>query len=377
MTENDDDIQGHATDSDDDILSMGDDELDELGEGLALGDSQAEEIKSIFLTTLPQYLEPVAEMVDQLLTTTESDCSEALTATLLSLSTAAARIGVEEVQVRLDHMHAAITQVEDPQSPFPVTVHTQLVGYLDEIRVISNGEGSSVSQERSQTILSALQESGEVDDAVLAKLSAAGVVTVEQLKMAQVHEIVAVSGLETSVVEGLLRALGQEARPSTGRQRQPLGGDGENPDNTNVVELQLEETTLRAQFESKLRNQIELETAVGEIRADVQHKRNNNISLRTQWDTATQHKAQLEEALAAAQDDLRQRLAVLGELPRVQEQMTRKYRDACQTTEEMEQRILDLRSHREQLRAEEDQFAQELGKLGRRVARMLELMAEK
>ena len=35
-------------------------------DGLELDDQQANEIRNIFLTTLPQYLEPVEEMLDQL-----------------------------------------------------------------------------------------------------------------------------------------------------------------------------------------------------------------------------------------------------------------------------------------------------------------------
>jgi hypothetical protein len=82
---------------------------DDAGDGLEIDARQSEEIRRIFGTTLPQYLEPVEEMVQQILTEKPAEETvDALLGTLSSLGQAASRVGFEEVVVQLERFRETV-----------------------------------------------------------------------------------------------------------------------------------------------------------------------------------------------------------------------------------------------------------------------------
>jgi len=103
------------------ILSWGDhDGHDADAAGLEIGEDQAQEIKGIFLTTLPQYLEPVEQMIDQLFAARDAETGDgwqALSATLSSLSAAASRIGFDDIMNGLDRMIALVEGAKRQKTP--------------------------------------------------------------------------------------------------------------------------------------------------------------------------------------------------------------------------------------------------------------------
>ena len=74
----------------DDFLPVETDGVDDEASGLEMDREQSEEIEQVFLSTLPQYLEPVEQMVNELFSADSGgeETHQALTATLASLSAA-------------------------------------------------------------------------------------------------------------------------------------------------------------------------------------------------------------------------------------------------------------------------------------------------
>ena len=92
---------------------------DDIAGAVELDSFQAKEIRTIFFTTLPEYLEPVEQMIEQLLDPAGAapEVRDPLCATLSSISQAAARIGIDEVPALLDRMRGRIA----PMGPEPAS----------------------------------------------------------------------------------------------------------------------------------------------------------------------------------------------------------------------------------------------------------------
>jgi hypothetical protein len=345
------------------ILSFGDhDGSDADSSGLEIGEDQAEEIKRIFLVTLPQYLEPVEQMIDQLFAGREGETGDgwqALVATLSSLSAAAARIGFDDIRVGLDRMSDLVGRADAGSAPGELRV--QLLAELGRIRTVATGTAEPAPRAGGQTVLAALRELGAVDEHVLQRLTTAGLVTVDQLLMADTDEVVAVTGLETEVVEGVLDALSRRSRPAA-----PSATAGEN-----VVEMQLGEDALRTQLGRKLRALVELEAGTEELRAEVARLRAGAAELAAQLEGLAGGRAELDRALGVAGEDETEAAARLRALRGQREGLARRVAAGQNAIAAQEQRILELRRSHQVMQEEESRFDREVTGIVKRVERML------
>ena len=176
---------------------------DDEGDGLELDESQAREIRHVFLTTLPQYLEPVEQMLEQLLADgADAGVLDALETTLSSIGAAAARLGIEDICDALEIIGEQVTQLHEQGWSDP-ELRRAVMASLRRIERIAAGtvgdsialEGELPEKKRGETLVTAFRDIEGIDPSALQRLTAAGIVSVDQLQMARPHEIVAVSGL--------------------------------------------------------------------------------------------------------------------------------------------------------------------------------------
>lgn len=237
---------------------------DEEAGGLELKGAQAEELRQIFLTTLPQYVEPLRELIEQVLA--QEEVEESLLATLgttvSSILDAADRIGVEDAARPLRVMRDLVTKLAVLE---PDDVRDEILEMLSEIEGLSGSTGS----ERSATIVSALQSAEGLDPSTLERLTAAGLLSVSQLESAKKHEIVAVTGLPEDAVDALLVAVGLQS-----------------PTAPSEVDSELE---------GYLREQVAAEAALVTDRAEVQHLRRRVECLTNDIADAVGQRQKLEE----------------------------------------------------------------------------------
>lgn len=217
--------------------------------------------------------------------------------------------------------------------------------------------------DKGQTLVSAIRGMEGIDEGALSRLTAAGLVTIDQLLMAEPDEIMAVSGLGAEVVRRILSGLGKpESPPAT------QGAEG-----AKVLELQLGEGPLRAQLEKKHRAQVEAEAGLDEIRAEVDRLQSRGVDLRRQLSEAELECENLRQALSRSDRNIRQLSARLGERRSSREEVLRRRDDAAQEVAAQEKRILELRGERQQAVADQDQFGQKIATLEERIARILEI----
>jgi hypothetical protein len=346
------------------ILSWGDhDGPDADLAGLEMGEDQAEEIKRIFLVTLPQYLEPVEQMVDQLFAGSAGESGDgwqALSATLSSLAAAASRIGFEEIMVRLQRMGALVDRAGGGGAP--ADLRGQLLAELAGIRAIATTAAPEAAPKAGgQTVVAALRGVGGVDDTVLRRLTTAGLVTVDQLLMADTDEVVAVTGLDVAVVERVLDALSRRELPA------PAG----DAPAENVVEMQLGEEALRTQLGRKLHAQVELEAEIEELRAEVAQLRTRAAELNAQLEALAPERTELDRALGRAGEREAQAAAHLRALRGQREHLAGRLAAAQEGIGAQERRILELRRTQQKMVEEETRFDREVTGIVKRVERML------
>ncbi len=363
----------------DDILALSNDELNALPDGLELDAQQAGEIKSIFLTTLPQYLEPVAEMLDQLFAdASNAEAQTTLHATLASLTTAAARIGVEEARKRLQGMCDLVASVDNTPGPVAAELQEQLQWQLAELRRLSQGDAPL--EDRSPTLVSVLSGHEAIDGGVLRRLTAAGVVTVEQMLMARPDEVVAVSGLDAATVQRILAVLAERragASPASAPPARPPQASppqaSPTPSADNVVELRLDEQSLRTQLEAALKGRVDTEAAYTELLGEVQHRRQRSAELRRSAEMAGRRASELRRQLEIAERELQASAAQLRDLRRQRDERKVQREALDEQIRVQEGRILDLRQQGEVMREDQAQFDDAVGSLVRDVARMLKI----
>ena len=318
--------------------------------GLELGDAQAQEIRQIFMTTLPQYLEPLEELLEQALAGPEADATviSTLGTTVSSILAAAQRIGVNDVAASLIEMEALIGELALSD---PAEVADALRGTLLEIKRQSGA--SEARSEKSETIVHALGEVEGFDTSILEGLTAAGLVTVAQLQMARKHEIVAVTGLPEASIDALLAALGIEERAR--RSAPPARARDE-------------------ELERHLRALVESEDALGQARSEVQRARTRLEALRSDLERAESlsgPRARVAEAVARVGRSLEARA-------RAQETLAGLERERADIEERVRaarRRLSRLGDKRAQMEREQDELQEHLTMLGDRV-RMLLATAE-
>jgi hypothetical protein len=288
---------------------------DEGSADLELDQFQATEIREIFLTTLPEYLEPVRQMLDQLFSPAgaQPEIREALETTLGSIHTAAVRVGIDDVAGAVDRMRAGILEL----GPDPTTAdqaRARISIELSEIERIASSVGAPAgTAARAETIVAALGRLTQVDKSVLQKLTAAGLVTVDQIRMADPGEIVAVSGLSADVVAEIVRALSEP--PTEMAQFEP--------DTAGTPEARL-----AAKLETSLREQLELELAIERARGELLRARTGVAEHQHQIAAANERRESLRVALRDERAQIARRLARLAEVKAEEARLVREQESA-------------------------------------------------
>jgi hypothetical protein len=311
--------------------------LDDNDGFLEVDDRQSEEIREIFGTSFPQYLQPVEEIIEQVLSGKgDTESLEALDGMLASLEAASLQMGFEDVHKLLDHLHKRVSELDCASSdPVPADVREAILGDILELRDLAEkmgGGGPTESHKRQNTIFTALKGKKGIGDLVLRRLSAAGLVTVEQLRMAKPDEIGAVTGLGPDIVQNLLEVLSEE-EASAAPPQEPQAVE-------KAAGMPAEVESLHQQVLGKLRAEVEAESFLEELKTEVRRLRSRVLERRAQLNS-------LEESLGATKRSLRllsgrmaERSASIDEIRAKRDALARR----CASSEE--------KMHREEIRIE-------------------------
>jgi hypothetical protein len=330
---------------------------DEGSADLELDQFQATEIREIFLTTLPEYIEPVRQMVDQFFSPAggRAEIRDALDATLASIHTAAARVGIDDVAAVVHRIRAQILELGEESAPEDAQQRITLG--LEEIEKIASSIASQESAAtRSETIVAAVTRIGGIDAGVLQKLTAAGLVTVDQIRIADPREIVAVTGLDATVVGELVRLLA-EAAPE-GRSSPPM------PPARAV--------SLETKLEQKLRAQVELEMGNEELRTTALRLRTDIDALRRELDLVLARRDALRTSVADERDRVAHGLAALGRLKASQLELRRQQEARLTALDQAVTRTATLERERDAARQENERVARDITLVARRVDGLLQ-----
>jgi len=326
-------------------------DADDSGEGgLDLDSSQADEIRDIFLTTLPQYIEPIEQMMEQAFggETPDDETCKALGAAITSISTAASRIGIDDVWRELERM---VHQVEElSEGAEPAEVKEQLEQCLAKIREIASiGDGPTASQGPPvRTLFDALRGSPHVDASVLEKFTAAGLVNVDQLTMARSDEIIAVTGLPDRVVQTVLAAITAAEPPAT---------DDETP---------------QSELVTQFTQQVNAEAALEDVRARNTRMQAEVDSVHVELDAMTASRDSLRRDLADARNELAARQPVLSQVRQHRHLIDSKRSARLAELERTSERLDTQRRNERTAESLEQEQAASVSELVQRVKRLLD-----
>jgi hypothetical protein len=332
--------------------------------GLELDDSQQDEIRLIFLTSLPQYLEPVDQMVEQVFSGQDKnqDAKKTLNTTLASISEAAERLGINDVSASVERVREELLLLDDDNA---AEVEKVVQQELANIKSIASGGGAAppaaASGEKAQTLFVALKGAPGVDSAVLERLTSAGLVTVDQLKMARFDEIVAVTGLDAEQVKTVLAALGHEG-PMPADRAAPPAARSTSDSELDRVEADLART---------LNTQLEEEEQLAALRVEILRASELFEGLQQALVVAERNQERMHRSFSDSCDRLADRIEVLCKArARVEEQKRQK-----QAQEESLERLRDevhaLDSEERRAHNEHTKLSQRMDALVESVEQML------
>jgi hypothetical protein len=344
---------------------------DEAASGLELDEFQAKEIRQIFLNTLPEYLEPVSQMLEQVLRATDEqpEIRRALQTTLSSISAAASRVGIHDVCAAVDEMRDRLLVLDDEALPLPSEMQEHLRDALRGLEALAGATSKKADGASKQTIVAALQQLGGVETSVLERLTAAGLVTVDQLRMADAHEIVAVTGLDRTTVNDLLKrvlgSLGEAPSPTsaappaaTGRARvQPPKPPRPPPAPKGLAD--------------KLRAQVDIEASVDEVRAEILRARLNLASAKERVEAAERRRDRLRSELMRKRELLADELTRLTEARLAVVRLERERSDQRAELETATRRLAELKRKQARLSAQQIELTNAVSGLVRRVSQSI------
>jgi hypothetical protein len=199
------------------VIIEGDDESSDSSapDGLELDAQQAAEIRQIFLTSLPDYLVPIKEMVIKLSSEPDEtgEIRAGLAKTIQSIGDAADRMKLDDVTHAMSALREDIVLFGDPSEPQDA-LRKRITDALASLDRLAGGAAASVKPEaRGETIVAALRGSDVIDNSVVQRLLAAGVAYVDQVLDADPKEVAIVSGLDAATVAKLVAALKAKRRP--------------------------------------------------------------------------------------------------------------------------------------------------------------------
>lgn len=336
---------------------------DEDAAGLELDAFQATEIRTIFLTTLPDYLEPVRQMLDQLLVADDpAEMRRALDTTLESIQTAASRVQIDDVSEVVEHMRAQLSGT----GSLAEENRDSLFAGLARIERIVAEVATEEARPRSETIVSALARVGGIDQGVLEKLTAAGLVTVDQIRMADPGEIMAVSGLEAAVVARIVAAVAEQdgasspEEPAVTREGGPTGDT-----------LPGDEPAAADELETWLRRQVESELVIEERKGQLLHLRTNLLELQGQLAGAEAERASLEKSLARARTNFGDKLKTLSQFETRKARIEKKHSALGRELERITGQINNLQRQSQAVQDEQARFSVRVTSVTRTLDRLV------
>lgn len=326
-------------------------EADDTDGLLEVDDRQSEEIREIFGTAFPQYLQPVEEIVEQLLSGKgDAESLQALDGMLASLEAASARMGFADIHKLLTHLHEQVSGLEGVLSePVPAEVRETILGDVLELRDLADqmsAGGPAEPGERQRTIFTALKGKEGIGDLVLRRLSAAGLVTVDQLLMAKPDEIAAVTGLGSDIVENLLKVLATEETPAAP-----------------PPEIPAEVESLHEQVLEKLKAEVEAESSLEDLKAGIRRLRSRVLERRAQLNALDESLDEMQKAFRLLSDRMAERAAFIDEVRAQRDNLARCCAASEESMRQEEIRIEALSQERRSLKEQAGDLSRAVGGL--------------
>jgi hypothetical protein len=257
------------------------------------------------------------------------------------------------------------------------------------------GDNRIADAEKQKTIFSVLKDREGIGDLVLRRLSAAGIITVDQLGMGKPDEIAAVSGLDIDVVNNVLQLLREEGhlkRPSRAPRASGAPRTGKAPSAPAAArvsavsaapaaaegqaEIPVELKTLHEQVLEQLRLEVESEAAVEEVRAQIRKLRAAVLEQRRTASSLENSAIERERSLRTLQDRLADRSTAAEELRARRDSLAREAAAVEERIRQREVRLGLLLEERRSLSAQTNALNREVsglvdsvGQLRRTVAR--------
>lgn len=347
------------------------DDGDELVGGLETDDRQAAEIRQIFGTAFPQYLQPVEEIVEQLLSGQgDEESVSALGGMLTSLMEVSSRMGFENVYDLLERLSDRISRIDSaPDDATARAIREDIINAMFDLNELAEAMGGgSEPGERQRTIISALKDKPGIGQLVLRRLSAAGLVTVDQLEMAKPEEIAVVSGVDLEIVHKILEAVDEAGDETPSADGSPdwtvkIG------DERRTAELPDEVESLHEQVLDQLRKEVDAQAAVDELKADI----------RTARSRVAEHRAELqllEEALKKKRAALKSRSQQTINSAEILDGLTADRDILTRRLLRSEDAVQDKRRQLESLRRERRQLEQQTANLCRAVGGLVDKLGK-
>ncbi len=396
-------ISLNPLDGDDFFFAPADDEQQTGGDDALLetDDRQAQEIREIFGTAFPQYLQPVEEILEQVLAgKADEESFQALLGMLASLQAASQRMGFDQIYDLLKRLNDHVDELDrTAEGAVSREQREAVISDLLEIKDKADemaGDSRIAGTEKQKTIFSVLKGREGIGDLVLRRLSAAGIITVDQLGMGRPDEIAAVSGLDIDIVNnvlGVLREEGHLKRPSrpprasgaprTSKAPRAAKGAGEAAhvsaapaEAEGRAEMPIDLKNLHEQVLEQLKLEVESEASVEEVRAQIRKLRAAVLERRRALSSLENSAIEKKRSLSVLQDRLADRSTAAEELRARRDSLAREAAAAKEKVRQKEVRLELLLKEKRSLSAQTSDLNREVsglvdsvGQLRRSVAR--------
>ena len=329
--------------------------------GLEVDERQQEEIRRIFGTSFPQYLQPVEEIIGQIVSGEgDPESQDALSGMLSSLLEASERMGFSAVHQLVGRLGSTVAMLEGLEGdPADDALKNDIDAIIRDLKAMARemsgeppDEGSGAGQ-TSQTVVAALKNKPGVGKLVLKRLSAAGLVTVDQLLVARPDEIAAVAGIDIDIVHTILRYLRPETAPE---------GSGTPP-----AQPRGEVDALHQEIVDKLRREADIEAAVESLKAEIREIRSTILSRRAELEFLDLSAGEKVNAFNTFQDQMADQHRLLDEFNARHNALYRRYVSTEETVQKKEMKLQLLRKERRSLERETVDLSRTVGGLIERV----------
>ena len=218
--------------------------------------------------------------------------------------------------------------------------------------------GEAAPGERQETIFSALKNKEGIGDLVLRRLGAAGLTTVNQLRMAQPEEIAQVSGLDLKIVRNILRLLSDDVPEEV-------------PEDVPEEVRSLHEEVLQ-----KLRAEVEAEASVEDLKAEVRRLRSLVSEHRAELRTLDNSRKEKNDASRLLSARTAEQTAILDDLHTKRGDLARRCASSDEAVQRQEVGLDAIRRERRKLEVRTAGLNRAIGGLADRLGRLRRSVAK-